>query len=327
MGVVCHKSHLLSDAYLKALYNKKSFGAINIVRLFVKRCFKFFFVKHYDIIVIEKELFPFLPPVFEFILVILKVPFILDYDDAIFHQYDMHKSFLIRFILGGKIKKIMSWSSAVITGSPYLTEFARRYADHVVEIPTVIDLNKYILQKIVKQDIFTIGWIGSPTSSRYLIKILPALEKFYNNFICRIKLVGFDCGVLPSSLNIPIEIVPWSEEGETSQIQSFHVGIMPLDDSPWSQGKCGFKLIQYMACKLPVIASPVGANLNIIQDNVNGFLASDVDEWYNALSVLYNNTNLRKKIGEINREKVEKIYSLQVTFHTYLQVLKANLPI
>ena len=119
--------------------------------------------------------------------------------------------------------------------------------------------------------------------------------------------------------------VPWSDKDEVSQIQSFNVGIMPLDNSSWSKGKCGFKLIQYMACKLPVIATPVGANPKIIDNNVNGFLASNHEEWYQALSTIHNDKKLRRKMGEANRQKVEKMYSLQATSHTYFQLLKSNL--
>ncbi len=325
MGATCHISPLLSDSYLESLYNKNKFGVFKTLGLLVKRFFKLFSVKQYDLVVIEKELFPFLPSVFEFMLFILKIPFIVDYDDAIFHNYDMHKSVFIRVLLGNKIKKIMGWASAVMAGNSYLADYAKRSNDHVVEIPTVINLQKYTLNDSQKRGPFTIGWMGSPTTSCYIRGILPALEQFSKDFPCLLKLVGFDEEILPPSITIPLKIVPWSEEDEIAQIQSFHVGVMPLDDSPWSQGKCGFKLIQYMACKLPVIASPVGANLKIIDNNVNGFLASDQEEWYQALSTFYTDRKLGEKMGETNRQKVEKVYSLQVTSQTYFQVLQSNL--
>jgi glycosyltransferase involved in cell wall biosynthesis len=109
------------------------------------------------------------------------------------------------------------------------------------------------------------------------------------------------------------EVKPWSEVSEVTDLQRFDAGIMPLPDDPWKRGKCGYKLIQYMACGIPVVASPVGVNKEIVDHGVNGFLAETTTEWIEALRILRDNPDLRRRMGAAGRRKVEQRYCLQVT--------------
>ena len=139
--------------------------------------------------------------------------------------------------------------------------------------------------------------------------------------LCKIseKLVGFDKKLLRNINNFFIKVVEWSEEKEIDYLKTFTVGIMPLKDDKWSRGKCGLKIIQYMGTFLPVIASPVGANNNIVEDRINGFLARDKSEWLSALEELYTNKEMRIKMGYLGRKKVEEMYSLQVYAPKYIE--------
>jgi len=116
-------------------------------------------------------------------------------------------------------------------------------------------------------------------------------------------------------------VLPWSEETEVQLIQSFDVGIMPLTNSLWEKGKCGYKLIQYMACELPVVASPIGVNKQIIENGKNGFLAQEPDEWVGALRQLLNDESLRRFMGENGRKLVEEEYSLQVQSKKFEKII------
>lgn len=118
------------------------------------------------------------------------------------------------------------------------------------------------------------------------------------------------------------QYVIWSEVTEVQEMQHFDVGIMPLPDEPWERGKCGFKLIQYMACARPVVGSPVGVNCKIIKHGVNGYLAETNDEWIQALLGLKENKEHRQRMGEAGRELVEKEYSLQVTAPQLVEMLQ-----
>jgi hypothetical protein len=120
-----------------------------------------------------------------------------------------------------------------------------------------------------------------------------------------------------------LEILPWAEDTEVTLIQSMDIGVMPLPDTPWTRGKCGYKLIQYMACGLPVVASPVGVNRDIVEHGVNGFLAESDDEWRAAVDALLNDADLRRRMGAAGRKKVEEQYSLQVWGPRVAQMLRS----
>ena len=112
---------------------------------------------------------------------------------------------------------------------------------------------------------------------------------------------------------VNVETIDWAEDSEVASIASAHVGVMPLSDSLWERGKCGYKLIQYMACSLPVVASPIGVNTEIVQEGINGFLANDSTTWINTLEQLLTQPERAIKMGQAGRKRVESEYCLQVT--------------
>jgi len=312
-GMECVVSPLFDDDYLVRRYQTGHAGRVDVLKAFAKRMLVLFKVRSFDVVVVEKELLPYVPALPEWLLNRLGVPYIADYDDALFHQYDQHPNKLFRALMGNKIALVMRRSALVTAGNPYLAEYARRAGAPRVEVlPTVIDLDKYAL--LPKDNdparVFTIGWIGSPSTSKYLRDIAPALAEVCAKGRARVVLVGSGEVDLPG---VPVEIVPWSEATEVANIQRFDAGIMPLVDSPWERGKCGFKLIQYMACGLPVVGSPVGVNSEIVEHGVNGFLATDHADWVAALSGLRDDAALRARLGQEGRVKVERQYCLQVT--------------
>lgn len=286
-------------------------------------------LKKYDLVIIEYELFPFFPAFFEGLLTLRGYRYLVDYDDAIFHKYDMHRSGLVRRFLGGKIGKVMKMAQTVIVCNPYLEAYARQYNNRILRLPTVVLLEKYkqAMQAHEAQEDkpFTIGWIGSKSTSVYLLDILPAIEKFASQHDMQFNLVGFDESVLPAGAKerCKINIIPWSEETEVNEILNFDVGIMPLRNDPWSQGKCGFKLVQYMSCKKPVIASPVGINTDLGENDVNGYLAGTIDEWFVAFEALYHDTVMRKKMSENNWQKINAEYNHVKNCQKYVRLIES----
>jgi glycosyltransferase involved in cell wall biosynthesis len=302
---------LLNDLYLERLYSGKRLPMLEVIASYFQRVVYLLQSQQYDVIWLEYEALPWLPYWFESILFKSNVPYIVDYDDAIFHRYDQHSSSVVRILLGKKIGHVMRRSALVIAGNDYIAGYAREAGAPNVEIlPTVVDLKKYPLAPLPRNDIFTIGWIGTPRTSHYLLQIQDALKQFCENRGNRLVVIG------ASSLDlkdIQFEIKPWVEATEVSDMQKFDVGIMPLIDSPWERGKCGHKLIKYMACSLPVIASPVGVNRNIVEHGVNGFLASNIADWVKGLITLRENHSLRETMGKAGRRKVEEYYCTAVT--------------
>ncbi len=310
---------LLGDDYLTGLFsrNRRSFGPV--LRAYFARLKDLKSIRGYDLLWIEKELFPWLPAWVEQLLVLGKIPYVVDYDDAIFHRYDLHGNPLVRVSLGKKIDMIMRRAALVIAGNEYLAERARRSGAQRVEvIPTVIDLERYYLNGNCQAQVFTIGWIGSPKTAKYLALLQPALAAVCTGEQAKLLLVGSG----PLHLNgVNIEIRRWSEETEVADILNFDVGIMPLMDEPFEQGKCGYKLIQYMACSKPVVASPVGVNRMIVEHGVNGYLAESQADWVNALNLLRVQER-RTRMGLWGRKKVEEHYCLQVTAPHLVRMLQ-----
>lgn len=303
---------LFDDVYLAHKYEHGRASIGHVLRAFTRRLWALLTAPRSAVVVIEYELLPWFPAVLERWLAWRGCRMVVDYDDALFHQYDAHRYPLVRRLLGRKIATVMRFADVVVTGNAYLAEYARRAGARQVEvIPTVIDLERYPLKGVASPSaMLKIGWIGSPSTARYLHAIAPALAQVCREWRAQVCLVGSGPVDLPG---IPAELTAWQVETEVDEIRSFDVGIMPLPDEPWARGKCGFKLIQYMACGLPVVASPVGVNAEIVEHGVNGFLATTVDEWAQALTTLLTDAALRHRLGLAGRAKVERDYCLQVT--------------
>jgi glycosyltransferase involved in cell wall biosynthesis len=242
----------------------------------------------YDLVWIEKELFPWIPAWAEVFLSKIGIPYVVDYDDAVFHKYDLNKSRMVRGLLGNKIKSVMRNAQAVIVGNPYLAEYARQAGAKRVEIiPSVVDQSKYISRSDGSLDknggVFKIGWIGTPSTVWYLNLIEEALREVAKKHLIELVVVG---GGNIKIQGVNITSIPWSESSEVANIQEFHIGVMPIPDSPYEMGKCGYKLIQYMACGIPAVASPVGVNSIIIRNGISGFLANTTKEWVDAIELL-----------------------------------------
>jgi len=275
--------------------------------------------RSFDLLWVEKELFPWFPAWVESSLAGQGIPYVVDYGDAVFHRYDMHANPIIRALLGKSIDSVMRQAATVVVGNDYLAERAHHAgASRIEYLPSVVDINRYSIQEKAGEQ-FRIGWIGSPITAPYVGLIRDALEDVSQKINMRLVLVGAgDQDPLP---NMEKDILPWSEDTEVANIRSFDVGIMPLPDGPFERGKCGYKLVQYMACGLPVIASPVGVNSRIIEQGKTGFMASSTAEWVQALVMLYQNANMRSDLGKAGRKKVEQEYCLQVTAPRLLEIL------
>ncbi len=318
-GVELQIAPLLDDNYVRSLYTGKRRSISSVVMAYIRRVVRLASSRSFDLLWIEKELFPWLSPLAESLITGLGIPYVVDYDDAVFHRYDLHNSSLVRALLGGSIDTIMRRATTVVVGNDYLAERARQAkANRIEYLPSIVDLNRYSVHEKTSEQ-FRIGWIGSPVTAPFIGVIRDALKEAITKINACLVLVGAgDRDPLPG---MEKDIRNWSEDSEVKNIQSFDVGIMPLTDGPFEQGKCGYKLIQYMACGLPVIASPVGVNTRIVEQGKTGFLASSNADWVEALVMLSKDAEMRETLGKAGRKKVEQEYSLQVTAPRLLGIL------
>jgi len=307
-GFEIKTASLFNDDYIRDLYcGKRSIA--NILQCYIARTGAMLGTKRFDLIWLEKEMLPWLPAWFELGLFRHDAPVVVDYDDAVFHRYDQHKSPVVRRLLGEKLDAVMRKADLVIVGNDYLGDRARKAGARRVELlPSVVDASKYSVKSPSPENPVTIGWIGSPSTAKFLRPVASALEEMAVSRGARIVAVGANPGQLDS---LPAEIRPWHEESEVAEIQAFDIGIMPLPDEPFERGKCGYKLIQYMACGKPVVASPVGVNSVIVRDGVEGLLPFSFSQWGEALGRLCDNPSLRERLGAAGRKRIEENYSLQ----------------
>lgn len=305
-------SPLFDDAYLSHKYTSGRARLLDMARALARRLHNVWRLPRGALVVIEYELLPYVPALLERWLAWRGCRVVVDYDDALFHQYDQHRSGWVRLLLSDKIATVMRLADTVVVGNAYLADYARRAGARAVEvIPTVVDLSRYQLKQVgAGNGVFTIGWVGSPSTARYLRDVAQPLANVCRDERARVRLVGAGPVEMPG---VPLGLVAWCEETEVASICGFDVGIMPLPDEPWARGKCGFKLIQYMACGLPVVASPVGVNSQIVEHGVNGFLAETPAQWQEALQTLLADPGLRQRMGQAGRRKVEQRYCLQIT--------------
>lgn len=309
-GIHCETEALLDEVYVDRIFSNSPVALSYLIGRYWARLKATFSSRKFDVVVLQYEAFPYIPAWLENLLGV-RVPYVLDIDDAIFHGYDLNSKFLVRFALSNKIRAVMRSASCVLAGSPYLAEYARRENRNVEWAPTCVDINRFPV-KIWADDStkpFTIGWIGAPSTARYAALAVPAIRKLAMRMPIRLVYIGSG----PANYeNLSPEVRIWSEDTEVADMLEFDVGIMPLPDDPWTRGKCAFKLIQYMACGLPVVASPVGMNNNVVQNGRNGFLASSQEEWLQSLETVGRDITLRSGFGRAGRCLVEQEFTSEI---------------
>lgn len=318
-GVDVQVSELFDDVYIKNLYAKKR-AIGNISKAYWRRLLVLTRAKAFDVVWLEKEALPWLPSGIE-VALLPGTKMLVDYDDAVFHRYDLHRSGLVRSLLGRKIDRVMRQASVVTVGNDYLGARARSAGCRCIEwIPTVVDIERYPKpQRRGRVGPTVVGWIGSPSTAPYLAAVAPALEPLVKSGSVRCVAIG----ARPDQVSgTPFVARPWTVDGEVASLSDLDIGIMPLHDGPWERGKCGYKLIQYMACGLPVVASSVGINNQLVREGENGFLASGVDSWSRAIARLVSDAHLRVRMGENGRARVEQVYCLQVQGPRLLKILQ-----
>jgi glycosyltransferase involved in cell wall biosynthesis len=301
----------LSNKYLETTFGGRPAPFFKVAQSYFSRLKLLLEIDRYDLIWIQYETFPYLPGLAEKLVLRGKTPIVYDFDDAIFHQYDDHPNAYVRALLGNKLRPLLQGASLCVCGNAYLKSYADRFSPKTEIVPTVLDTSIYSPGRLRRDPSrpIVIGWIGSPSTWRFVEPIVPTLERLAEELDLLVRIVGAG----PTSRTHPrFEFIEWTEVGEIAAIQGMDVGIMPLPDHPWAHGKCGYKLIQYMACGIPAIASPVGINSQIVDHGVNGFVATKETEWETCIRLLAGDATLRASMGERGREKIIDEYSLHL---------------
>ncbi len=279
--------------------------------------------RRFDLVYILREAFPFGPPWFERALARRAGRMVFDFDDAIYTPATNYDNPLDRLRDWSKPAELIRRADAVVPGSDVLAGYARRFTDRarVQVLPTVLDADAFTPDLAARDPgRVTIGWIGTPRNTSYLRPLRSAFEAITAAHPeVRLVFVGaepFDCGSAPATIR------DWRLDREVDDLRSFDIGIMPLADDEQARGKCGFKLIEYMAVGAACVASPVGANLSIVEPGRTGLFAASPAEWTEALARLVADADLRRRMGLAGRARVESHYCLNAVAPRLLAVIR-----
>jgi len=306
--------NFFDEQYLRCLYRGKNAGIFNILNAYWRR-FKSL-LKADDNLLIEYELFPFMPYCLERMFLKGR-KYILNFDDNVWEKYAG------KMFLSGKYDALVRNAAGVIAANDFLYEKVSELNENVIKIPTVVDLDLYQIETN-KFEKFTLVWIGTPVTYMYLEKYAETLRQMTEKYDFELLVVARKALENRSIDGVNMRFENWSQEGEIELLLRSHVGIMPLTDDEFSKGKSAFKLIQYSAAGLALIASPVGENIKVIDNGKTGFLADSPEEWLEVLGKLIDDKNLYSNMANAAHE-ASKDYSIQKYFPIFNDFIKESL--
>lgn len=298
--------------------------ALGIIKGYVKRWKHVLIDVHgYDTVFVHREAAPLGPPVFEWVIAKMwGKKMIYDFDDAIWIPNTTAENKLVSYFKAfWKVEKICRWSSVVTAGNNFLASYAKQSgAKNIVYLPTVVDTQgRYIAKEVpAKKELPVVGWTGSHSTLKYLDELLPVLQDLEKEVDFKFLVIANKNPELPLK---NFEFIKWNTDTEIEDLQKINIGVMPLTADKWSEGKCGFKLIQYMALGIPAVASPVGVNKDIVTNAVNGYLCSDTSGWKEKLLLLLKDADLRKKIGDVSVHTIIENYSIKSQEEKFLKLV------
>ncbi len=297
---------------------------------YFRRFILLFRLGKYDRILLHREATPLGPPWWEWAARhIWRKRIVYDFDDAVWlsNNSAANEKWVGAVKAHGKTARIISWSEQVTAGNQFLVGYARRHCPKVHHIPTTIDTRHHhcglkVHEHYELPELPLMGWTGSHSTLKQLLPLFPFLEKLYEEQPFHFLLISDEA---PASMPPFMRFRKWSKEDEIKDLLEMDFGIMPLYDSDWERGKCGFKALQYMALGMPAVASDVGVNAEIIEHGKQGFLAEAMplkseERWKEACLALLRDAGLRRKMGTEARKRIVEHYSCEAWSERYLQV-------
>lgn len=298
---------------------KNDNGLIKVVIKFLifvycsfRRIIDIYYIVFSNVVLIHREMHPLGLPLLEQGCKIIKKRIVFDFDDAIYLKSNYPQKWRNIFRDGKKTEKIIRISDAVIVGNSFLADYSKKYNKNVYEIPTVLDIGRCPVKLHLDSRKLVIGWIGSWGTTQYINRIRKVLIQLYKEKQYLFKIIGAKNIFNIKIPEIEVDYKIWSLENETKDIYDIDIGIMPIDFDEWSKGKSGLKIIQFFSFGIPVVASNIGINRQVIEHGKDGFLAKTNEDWLKYLGILLKDFKLRCEFGSNARNKVRKKYSKKV---------------
>jgi len=271
-------------------------------KYFLAKTFFYLYFGNFDAIYIQRH---FIKNVFLLNRIQKKnIPIIFDFDDAIYIDKKGEQKNLNATVL------MLKYAKKVIVSSEILIPFCNQYNVNPTVITTPVDLQK--IRNIKNSSQFTVGWIGSYSTGKYIFTLNEIIKKTASEKNIFWKIMGYK-GIFGNDEK-RIQFKNWSIENENNFLKSIEIGVMPLPDDDWARAKGGYKLLLYMSYGIPVIASPIGINKEIVEDGENGFLVTTDEEWMARIYQLQEDENLWKSMSEKAYKTIEKKYSREICY-------------
>ena len=209
-----------------------------------------------------------------------------------------------------RLKLVCGRVDLVIAGNAYLAEHVREFSRQLAVLPTPLDTGTYVPGSPRTVDgPLTVGWMGTSCNLFFLPEVLAGLSPLAGRI--KLRLVSDEIYAGPAPL--PVDSVLWSPETEVAELQGFDIGLMPLTDDAYTRGKCGFKLLQYMATGAVPVASDVGFNREIVRHGENGLLVREPGDWARHVAALAEDPAMRARLSAAARKTVVERFSLDKT--------------
>ncbi len=290
----------------------------------VRRILDVLSAPRFDVVLVQRDLFPYGPPLLEWCLLRLNRRVLYDTDDANFHRPSFAPANVFqRFRWQRKYEVIMRGASRVTVVNSYIADHVRSFNPHVRVVPMAIDITAYrSVPRQRRNDELVIGWNGTKGALAYLEMLREVLADLSRRYQFRVRVIT-GSPAPPDLAGTKVELVPWTAEGEIGALAGIDIGVVPLADGPFERGKFPFKLLQFMTLGVPVVASDLGTPREIIEHGVNGFLARTDGQWADALATLLEDAARRRVVGERGRQVVESRYSLNAVARSLIEELHA----
>ena len=276
-----------------------------------------------DLLFIYREAALLGPAVIERLAMRWKVPVIYDIDEPLFVSFSSGSNGRLSDLrFPSKVPDLMALASEVLVANQMLGMFAANHNRKISVVPMAADMTRYrpATGNGGPQQI-RVGWTGSRTTQPHLTTIATPLARLARSHGATMRVIGDVPMTLP---DVPLEFFPWTYATEVGHLQECQIGVVPIKPDSWSPWKFYFKLVQLMAVGLPVVAAPIGSNLEIIKDGVNGFLPRSQDEWYERLAQLADDPALRRTMGQAARETVHEAFGLHTQIDQLERIFKSH---
>lgn len=263
-------------------------------------------LKKFDIIFLQKKL---LSPFEVKIVRRLSNKFFFDFDDAIYYRHDLSESLesRTRYV---KFRSVVRNADLVVAGNRILFNYASQFNKNIIIIPSAVETRNIPMNDHTNpNERVIIGWVGGEINLLHLKLLIPLFQKLAKDYNIQIRILSSGTIDIPS---VDVKYIPWRLETQEQEIAFFDIGVMPLPKNKHTEGKCGYKALQYMAAAVPPVVSDVGINRDIVEHGRTGFVVTSIDEFYKAIKDLIENMELRREMGINARRRAEKYFSVPV---------------